>query len=89
MLYCMLAMSALKFCHRIVETLICILPAADWRHLSGGSKDGLFSRRILKTNHPCLSLRVGIRFINEIAVPAGDPAYHNGARLKRRYLWEP
>ena len=33
--------------------------------------------------------KLGAGFINEIEVPADDPAYAGGARIKRRYKWIP
>jgi tagatose 1,6-diphosphate aldolase len=33
--------------------------------------------------------RLGARFVDEVAVPAGDPSYERGARVKRRYRWTP
>lgn len=33
--------------------------------------------------------RLGARFIDEVAVPPGDPQYEHGSRRKRRYQWTP
>ena len=33
--------------------------------------------------------RLGACFIDEVAVPAGDPHYARGSRSKRRYKWKP
>jgi predicted acetyltransferase len=33
--------------------------------------------------------KLGAKFINEIKVPADDPAYAGGARNKKRYEWKP
>jgi predicted acetyltransferase len=43
------------------------------------------------SNEPSLRIieRLGAGFIDEIAVPAEDPAYRGGARRKRRYAWKP
>jgi tagatose 1,6-diphosphate aldolase len=32
---------------------------------------------------------LGARFIDVVAVPAGDPHYQRGSRIKRRYRWAP
>ena len=43
------------------------------------------------SNQPSLRTfeKLGARFINETKVTSKDPAYMNGARLKRRYEWKP
>jgi predicted acetyltransferase len=33
--------------------------------------------------------KLGAQFVEEVAVPARDPMYDRGARIKRRYRWVP
>ncbi|PWU21508.1 MAG: GNAT family N-acetyltransferase [Verrucomicrobia bacterium] len=33
--------------------------------------------------------RLGAAFIEEVRVPASDPNYERGSRVKRRYIWKP
>ena len=42
-------------------------------------------------NHPSNRIieKLGAKFLEEIEVPETDPAYANGARRKRRYVWTP
>ena len=43
------------------------------------------------TNAPSLRTieKLGAEFINEVDVPANEPAYERGERRKRRYKWTP
>jgi predicted acetyltransferase len=33
--------------------------------------------------------KLGAKFIEQVAVPAHDPLYERGSRIKRRYIWTP
>jgi len=41
------------------------------------------------SNHPSIRIieQQGAKFIDEVEVPANDPAYIGGARRKKRYCW--
>jgi tagatose 1,6-diphosphate aldolase len=43
------------------------------------------------SNHPSIRIieHLGAKFLDEVEVPADDPAYLKGARRKKRYRWEP
>ena len=43
--------------------------------------DNLASRRTIE--------HLGAEFVDEVAVPAHDPHYQRGSRIKRRYRWKP